>query len=343
MNGIFPNQLLSGPRGRRLILELACARNEKLEELMFANVMNELDSGGRARIVVELARSTAQIEQSPPDEFELLLALRESVSRAMYWQAPDTEDELLAHPSIVAALRPLAAILAPLCPTWWTSPMAPGQRRIQDPEGMDLDSNASWQAGAGIRQWYQAALAEELHSQDFIPDPQANYTGMWWSTPAHPSIPATTQVLGELGPVALWAQEDQINADYAVSYPISLIGPCRVLEIATAQDYVNLVEKYPLRMTRSRLHDWYRVTGVSDEWFIPHWGLIAKEYEAVHLTTAGYLETATRRLQVAGGSTMLAGWSPDVTYWIGNCAVAGGRPEEWQHTKGGTTNLWLAA
>ena len=343
MSGLFPNQLLSGPRGRRLLLELACARNATLEELMFTNYMGALTAGDKARVIVGLARATAQLEQSPPNEFELLLALRESTSRAMYWQEPDAEDKLLADHSVTAALRPLAAVLAPMCPDWWTAPMAKGQRRMQDLNGLDLNRNEAWQAGAGVRQWYQMALAEERHSQDFIPDPTANYTGMWWSTPSHPSVPATTRCLDELGPVALWSQEDPVQSEYAVSYPIQLIGPARVLEIGSAQDYINLVERFPLRMTNSRLHDWYRVTGVTDEWFIPHWGLIAKEYEAVHLTTAAYIETATRRLPISHGSTMLAGWSPDVTYWVGNCAVLGGRAEEWQHQRGEATDHWLAA
>ncbi|WP_019147164.1 hypothetical protein [Timonella senegalensis] len=343
MSGLFPNQLLSGPRGRRLLLELACARNQTLEELMYVNYVSELTAGDRARVVVELARATAQLEQSPPNEFELLLALRESTARAMYWQEPDSEDKLLAQPTIISALRPLAAILAPFSPSWWTSPMGAGQRRIQDAGGIDLNQNEAWQAGAGVRQWYQMAMAEERHSEDFIPDPRANYTGMWWSTPSHPSVPVTTQLIDGLGPVGLWTQEDQIQSEFAVTYPITLIGPCRVLEITNTQDYINLVERYPLRMTRSRLHDWYRVTGATDEWFIPHWGLIAKDYEAVHLTTAAYLETATRRLPVMGGSTMLAGWSPDVTYWVGNSAVLGGRAEEWQHQRGEATDHWLAA
>lgn len=343
MSGVFPNQLLAGPRGRRLLLELACARNPKLEELMFSSLVGGLDASGRARVVVELARSTALIEQHQPNELDLMNALTESVNRAIYWQEPDIEDQLLAEPQIIAALRPLATAVAWYAPEWWTDSMAPGQKRMQDPQSSSLELQESWQAGAGVRQWYTHAVTEETRAQTFIPDPAANYTGMWWSTPAHPWIPATTRVIDGLGPVALWAREDSTTPEYAVTYPVSLIGPCRVLEITNVQDYVRLVEAYPLRMTRSRFHDWYRVTGSVEEWYIPHWGLIAKEYEAVHLTTAAYLEIATRRIPVLDGATMMAGWSPDVTFWVGNCAVLGGRPEEWRHELAGSTNLWLAA
>ncbi|WP_377466659.1 hypothetical protein [Populibacterium corticicola] len=334
---------MAGPRGRRLLLEIACARNPKLEELMFSNLIEPLDSTGRARVVVEFARSTALLEKEPTTQLELLLALRESVDRAMYWQAPDAEDKLLAQPQVASALRPLAVAVSPYCPDWWVDAMAPGQQRVQPANSPSIEYQEAWQAGAGVRQWYSQAIADETAAQTYIPDPAANYTGMWWSTPAHYSVPATTRVLDGLGPVALWAQEDTQTPQYAVSYPISLIGPCRVLEITSAHDYARLVEKYPMRMTRSRFHDWYRVTGSVDEWYIPHWGLIAKDYEAVHLTTAAYLEGATKRIPISGGSTLMAGWSPDVTYWVGNCAVLGGRPEEWQLAAQGSNNLWLAA
>lgn len=325
------------------MLELACARNPKLEELMFSSLIGGLDSTGRARVVVELARSTALIEQQPPSEIDLMRALTETVNRALYWQEPDTEDQLLAEPQIVAALRPLATAVAWFAPEWWTDTMATGQQRMQDPTTPSLEYQEMWQAGAGVRQWYAHAVGEETHAQTYIPDPQANYTGMWWSTPAHQSVPATTRVVDGLGPVSLWAREDTATPEYAVTYPISLIGPCRVLEISSAQDYVRLVENYPLRMTRSRFHDWYRVTGAVDEWYIPHWGLIAKDFEAVHLTTAAYLEIATRRIPVLDGATMMAGWSPDVTFWVGNCAVLGGAPEEWRHESAGSKEHWLAA
>lgn len=343
MDGVYPNRLLAGPRGRRLLLELACMRNPNLEELMFDNLVHTLDPGGRSRVVVEIARATAYLEVTPPTELELLVALRESVSRAMYWQEPDAEDQLLSSQQMSAALRPLASVVAESSPEWWTATMGPGQHRLQSLTGPTMEYQEAWQAGAGIRQWYAQSVDEETRSQAFIPDPSLNYTGMWWSTPIHYSVPATTRVLGDFGPVALWTQEDKVDCDNASSYPISLIGPCRVLEITSAQDYARLVEQYPLRMTRSRFHDWYRVTGSVDEWYIPHWGLIAKDYEAVHLTTAAYLEGATKRIPIAGGSTMMAGWSPDVTFWVGNCAVLGGPPVQWLHTPYGNQELWLAA
>ncbi|WP_157544253.1 hypothetical protein [Jonesia quinghaiensis] len=343
MSGVYSSQLLSGPRGRRLLLELASSRNEVLEKLLIQSVAGGLDSHIRAQVIVELGRSVAAVEAEPPNEYELLLALRETVASAQYWQSPDIEDALLSQQSVAAALRPLAKAVAEVVPQWWSSDMGGQQRRVQEETAIPFSDPAAWEAAAGVQQWYRRAMAEELHSQQHDTDPEAEISGMWWSTPAHEAVPATTRSLGDLGPVGLWAQEDMSVSQHAVTWPIEIVGPSKVLEIRSAADYVKLVERYPLRMTRSRLHDWYRVTGSVDEWFIPHWGLIAKEYEAVHLSAVAYLETATRRLPIAGGSTMLAGWSPDVTYWIGNCVVGGSSPQEWEHKAVGNGDLWLAA
>lgn len=343
MSGLLPNRLFAGPRGRRLLLEIACVRNPQLEELMYANLVSRLDSNGESRVIVELARATALLEQYPPTEYELLGALQETVSRAMYWQAPDPEDQLFAQPRMASALKTVAEVVAQHAPRWWTEPLANEQFRVQAIPGPSMEQHEAWQAGAGVRKWYAQTVQDEIAAQSNIPDPSANYTGSWWSTPAHFSVPTTTRMLGDLGPVGLWAQEDSAASKHAVAYPVMLIGASRILEINSAHDYARLVEAFPLRVTWSRYHDWYRASGSVDEWFIPHWGLIAKEYEGVHLTTAAYLEGATKRIPVSGGSTMIAGWSPDVTIWTGNCAVLGGAPTEWTQAQDGSREFWLAA
>lgn len=49
---------------------------------------------------------------------------------------------------------------------------------------------------------------------------------------------------------------------------------------------------------------------------------VAADYDAVHLTVAGYVSTAGRALPVDGACTMLAGWDPDQTFWLtGTLAV----------------------
>ncbi len=59
-------------------------------------------------------------------------------------------------------------------------------------------------------------------------------------------------------------------------------------------------------------------TGRAGTWLIPDWSAVAADWDAVHVSVAGYLTTATRALPVADGTaaTMLAGWNPDQTWWL---------------------------
>jgi hypothetical protein len=87
------------------------------------------------------------------------------------------------------------------------------------------------------------------------------------------------------------------------------------------------VRSATLDVTRSRRHDWWRVTGSSGRWLIPDLTAAAADYGAVHVSVIGYLTTAGRALPVGDARTMLAGWNPDETWWLGD-VLSGSRPAE---------------
>ena len=103
----------------------------------------------------------------------------------------------------------------------------------------------------------------------------------------------------------------------------------RIYEISGPGDWVQLVSRYPLDVTRSRRHDWWRVTGWSGRWLIPDFTAAAVDYDALHLSVIGYLTTAGRALPVGDARTMLAGWDPDKTWWLADVLSGDGRPERW--------------
>lgn len=85
-------------------------------------------------------------------------------------------------------------------------------------------------------------------------------------------------------------------------------------------------------MSASRRHDWYRTTGRAGAWCIPDWAAVAQDWDAVHVSVAGYLTTATRALDLADGTTatMLAGWNPDQTWWLTDAVTTTtAQPEHW--------------
>jgi hypothetical protein len=56
---------------------------------------------------------------------------------------------------------------------------------------------------------------------------------------------------------------------------------------------------------------------------------VAADYDAIHVSVAGYLATAGRALSVGDARTVLAGWDPDQTYWLTDVLETSGPPDLW--------------
>ncbi|MCQ1999613.1 hypothetical protein [Arthrobacter zhaoxinii] len=113
-------QLLEGPRGRRLCLELAAELNQDVRSAVFW-LGYELDPGKGTSTVLfgsagpddlpspeHLAAGILSLDLRRLDGEQIQAALQRSVDTAQYWQEPDGEDALAALPVIRRALRPLA-------------------------------------------------------------------------------------------------------------------------------------------------------------------------------------------------------------------------------------------
>lgn len=97
----------------------------------------------------------------------------------------------------------------------------------------------------------------------------------------------------------------------------------RVLELGCAADWAALVAAHPRVVTATRQDDWFASTGRRGPWVIPDWQAVADRWDGVHLQVRGYLDAAGRAVPVPaapgvpdGAATVLAGWSPDETWWL---------------------------
>ena len=184
-----------------------------------------------------------------------------------------------------------------------------------------------------LTRWRKVTLDDETHAASSRPaDPEAPFSGEWWSTPALTPLVSTTRPLPQIGSIQLVWQEDSLGFDDASIWSVDPIRPARILEIDGPEAWVSLVERHPIDVTHARLHDWYRTTGRVGAWRIPDWRAVAARWDAVHVTVAGYLTTETRALPMAGGSaaTMLAGWNPDQTWWLTDILrTARPEPDRW--------------
>lgn len=335
--------VLQGPRGRRLCLELAMELDPEVRTAAFW-LAYELDSGSGTSRVMLTVTSSGDIAAPPPSpspeelaarlaslnfaglDSELVQsALERSVDTARYWQEPDGEDVLAGLPVITAALSTVAEqLLAAHGIQWYWQPRRVEQWAI-DWRSADYPAPLPNNPRQILSEWaVKERAGEERAARELPRDPGARVSGTWWSIP-HGLVCTVGQV-----PAALSLVEDSLGWEHATTVPVR--GAGRTLEIGAADDWISLCRKYPLDVTASRRHDWFRTTGRDGRWVIPDWEDVASEWDAVHLTVLGYLNGATRALEVDGQTaTVIAGWDPDNTIWLTDVAREWAGPRQTWH------------
>ncbi|MCF3139097.1 hypothetical protein LRQ04_07480 [Paenarthrobacter sp. AR 02] len=334
--------LLAGPRGRRLCLELAMAADE---EILWAarHLSYNLDpAAGRSRVMYTLSSSKGpEPVPAAPTVAELIdrinalhletvnslvpYALQRSVDTARYWQEPDGEDALAATDAVTAALAHVAAgVLESPASQWWRDGFRPGQwaidwRSANDPAPLPRNPQQI------LAEWARNQRTKEIRAAWELPaDIRAQVGGEWWSIP-HGLVQTVPSI-----PEGLSLVEDSLGWENATTIPVS--GAGRILEIRTATDWSDLCRTYPLEVTASRRHDWFRSTGRHGRWLIPDWEQAASEWDAVHLTVDGYLNAAGRALSVGPDTaTVIAGWDPGSTIWLTEVARESEQPRQFWH------------
>ncbi|MCO5224428.1 MAG: hypothetical protein M9953_03725 [Thermomicrobiales bacterium] len=332
---ITADQLMSGPRGRRMLLAFALASDhagspEYTEESLWHAVMHaayDLDPGrGVSRVIMSVGYEGTPLPMMTPEDVALRLTqvklvdatpevLRESLAQAVDnsrpYQEPDGEDFLAETPAVFDALRSVADHISQSPHIgWWDNALDPDdQWAIEwfDPATYDLINRMPQTFSA----WKEHVVALNLRAQRERPDdPAARWSGEWWSIP--PSfLKRTSRSLFDGSPVGLWFEEDRGKEESAVVRQLNPPADMRVYEITTAADWADLCRRYPLDLSYEKRHDWYHSTGRVGRWVTPDWSLVAEDYDAVHLSAVGIAipvddETAS----------VIAGWNPDETWWL---------------------------
>lgn len=328
--------MVAGPRGRRLCWTL-------VEPQVAGTAWRRIPFEDRLPPSAELAAEIAATADAVVlDEGLLFEGLRGAVDWAWYWQEPDRVDRALALPDVRDALRSLARRVVAAAPAWWSEPVDLDRQRVV--EWLDLGITTSLSGAAGkLTAWRAATVEDELRAVDRPDDVRAPYSGHWWSTPALSGLPATTRALPELGAAGLALVEDGMGWDAARCRPVAPSGSPRIAEIGDAGAWVDLVARYPLDVTRSRRHDWWRATGVDGSWLVPDYAAVGADYDAVHLSVCAYVTGAGRALPVGAAHTVIAGWDPDQTWWLADQLAPSGEPEHWGRTDGGWARVPAAS
>ncbi|HCT13667.1 MAG TPA: hypothetical protein DIW82_02420 [Corynebacterium nuruki] len=294
-----------------------------------------------ARLIGEVLAAGPPLPDPTAESLDSALDL--SVSAAMYWQEPDGYDALAAHPAVREALRPVAEHLAasPVTDWWWSTPDLTDQWSVSwgrsDTDADPVPDIPPEKRAANLRDWSaETRTTEQRH--DTGPErrraPEDVPGGNWWSLPLW-CVPTSSRrwpgTTGPTDPVQALFIEDRWEDDFSAGRFTPPTGS-RIREITGADDWAALCREFPLEVTWSYRGVWYEVTGRDSReagpWLVPDWSQVAQEWDAVHLTVAGYLAAATRCIPVPGaagaaGSTgrveaasVIGGWGPDVTYWL---------------------------
>jgi hypothetical protein len=271
----------------------------------------------------------------------VLEALGWTVDAAGYWGEPGQEDRALASSAAAEALRPIAdALVTAQASRWWDSPAdLERQRYAQYLDNRPFDEPMLSGAADRVAAWVTDTVRREESLCGEPEEPLGAWSGHWWSHPAMSGLPATTRALPGLGAVRLALVEDGLGWRLARCWPLRPRAGARIYEIDGPAAWASLVAGFPLEVTRSRRHDWWRATGHSGRWLIPDYQAVAREYDAVHVSVRGYLTTAGVAVPVPASDgetrTLLAGWDPDVTWWLTDVLSPAGAPEDWAADDGG--------
>lgn len=357
--------LVGTVRGRRLCYELA-QRTDNGDEVRramssLAHQVHEqrgdlgrsvsylfAENAGRSARQVPATRSLAAALSNAASAMtwrpsDLLAALSDTVTSAMYWQPPHAEDVVLARTRISTALLPIAeVVLGEPSARWWSTPLDRDAQIHTRFEPAPVTDPPLGTAAERLDRWRDEIEDQErTTARHRARHPLSLTGGRWWVTPALAGLDITTRALAEAGSASLWLTEDEMGWESANLVTCTVDPAARVLEIDGPGAWASLVATYPLYVTASRAPNWWGAVDAREgDWLIPEWSAVAADYDGVHVTVQAWLMTSGQTVAVGPrASTTLAGWDPDATWWL----TDGPRPADAGHRWVRTDQTWVRA
>ncbi|MFD6894093.1 hypothetical protein ACFWB0_06020 [Rhodococcus sp. NPDC060086] len=295
--------LLTGPRGRRLLLEFARAADsavqENYTESSFSSVIfyaaHALDpnpgvlfgpGAGEPLPKIspdEVARRLATVPLPEATEAALRSALGMAVDMARYWQEPDGEDVLAATAPMRRELRRVADHIAQSAHVdWWSTEVARDDQWLvgwaDTAETTPQEPREQAPLTERLAKWRDRVVEQEAKAERDRPrDPKANYSGEWWSFPWEARC--SVRSLDDGLPSGVLFVEDSMGWKQAFARRMPVPASIEVFEIDGADAWADLCRRYPLEMTAQKRHDWYQTTGRDGRWVMPDWSGVAEAYE----------------------------------------------------------------
>lgn len=364
------DDLLAGPRGRRLCLEFVL-ESERLQYPDFSTnsfraaafrAGYELDPG-KGRSVVYIGHPgnepmpPAPLPTDVSDEMQKLTlatvtpemlrtCIARSVDMARYWQEPDGQDILATCAEMLPGLRKVAEhILSSPLTRRWVDPLSPNNQWAIPWEHTESTPPTLPSTETELRTVLETARhdinVEEARAILERPtDPSARWSGIWWSMPPF-KLARTSPEFFDSSPAGLWFVEDSMGWEEALAFRLGVPTNLRVYEIDSAEAWAHLCREYPLEVTASKRHDWYRTTGRDGDWVMPDWAAFAEHYDVIHLQTFAYLAVAGTAIHVTErAASVISGWAPDTSFWFTDRVRYVDSPVAWKRIDAAENWVW---
>jgi hypothetical protein len=287
--------LLDGPVGLVALLAIARARRALghgglAPDAPDAGIDWSSDSGARQGIAELIAGAFDAAEDAEAlDDAPLMAALAGVVTGFAHGHLAQDRPMIARLRESADLLRPFAERLAQNPTTrWWWGPVGTDQLVAHDCSGVSVTDErtvAAWPA-------------------------------RWWSAPTGSTVVHSSRSGPGGTPVGLLLAEDHwVLTDAGGWSGLEPRGES-VYEVADADAWQALVNRYPVERTRGQSIEWDSFAGGPRTWVDVDWHGVEQDHDGVHVSVAAHLSAAYRPLPVAGGHTMLAGWNPDVTVWF---------------------------
>jgi hypothetical protein len=169
---------------------------------------------------------------------------------------------------------------------WWTSPIAANSQQYVEWPGEHGGPPALTATATELATWRTATIEDEQSAQERPEDPSAPWSGHWWSALVPSRIPSTTRSNPGLGAVGLALVEDGFGQKNARCRPVSPRPGARIYEISSPEDWTELVGRYPIDVSNSRRHDWWRTTGWAGRWLTSGFRRRSADLDLLHIKSA---------------------------------------------------------
>jgi hypothetical protein len=303
-----------------------------------------MDPGGTgaATIIEAAVASTIQAQAERPWLTDPLTLLASVARAAEQWEPPLPGGQ-------AELLRPLAeAVAGAPAASWWWEPADLRHQRWLSCDHRQALARGGDVARAVEAAEEEAAAEEQAMAKDWARAPRGRrgrwgrrdgaeviVTGTWWSGPLGGTVWTSRGNVGDLPAIGLACAEDPLGEEEFEVWTVGIDPAARVYEVHEPGDWGRLAAACPRDVTASRRHDWGRWTGREGRWILPDWRSVAAQWDGVHVSVAGYLNTAGMAVDTAdGAATLLAGWDADQTLWLRDVFTGTRQLTTWHGTPG---------